>query len=107
MATSGAFHRLELVTRERQSSCTSSVPGVNQDVLASANPCLSASPVATVGTWNLDPACWEKIDGQVRKYWIKWGLKSSRTKMRMWQDNGCWIPFQKDLFFLFWMKIVW
>lgn len=100
----------QLITgRADTSSCTSSVPGVDQAVLASANPDVSASPAAVVSaqdngnlasiTWNLDPASWEK-NGNLRKYWIKWGPKPARSKMQMWQDNGFCIPFQRDLFFV-------
>ena len=73
----------------------SSVPGVSHDVPASANPSESGSvsPVAAEFTqdgssnhananvtWSSDPACWEKIDEDVRKYWIKMGPDACQNK---------------------------
>lgn len=88
-------------------SCTSSVPGVNQAVLASANPGVSASPVAVVSaqdngelasiTWNLDPASWEK---QWQPEEILDLMGPARSKMQMWRTMAAVFPVKGICFFV-------
>lgn len=66
--------------------CGSGVQGVSNDVLVSANVSPLAAESAQDGsnpanvTWSSDPACWETINEDMRKYWIKMGPETCQNK---------------------------